>query len=167
MDVELKAVSMVSTDPLQRIQQTWEVDTKLKSIIQDKMQDPSQHPHYSWSQGKLTRKGKLVVGDNAELRIELIKLYHSSAAGGHSGTHATYHRIASLLYWKGLHSQDGIDTRGFYWPKSAEGFTGQVSKCIGWKDCIFKDQRDGDERVGKRERERLRKLEQKRRDEED
>ncbi|KAL3536056.1 hypothetical protein ACH5RR_004517 [Cinchona calisaya] len=98
MDVELKAVSMVSTDLLQRIQQTWEASTKLKSIIQDKMQDPSQHPHYFLSQGKLTRKEKLVVEDNAELRIELIKLYHSSATEGHFGTHATYHRIASLLY---------------------------------------------------------------------
>ena len=30
------------------------------------------------------------------------QIFHSSGLGGHSGIHATYKRIASILYWKGL-----------------------------------------------------------------
>ena len=31
-----------------------------------------------------------------------MSLFHSSGLGGHSGVHATYQRVAAILYWKGL-----------------------------------------------------------------
>lgn len=42
------------------------------------------------------------MGQNLELRKKLFELFHSGEVGGHSGVHATRHRIAGLVYWKGL-----------------------------------------------------------------
>ena len=48
------------------------------------------------------RKGKLVVGQNDELRHNLIKMVHTSPFGGHSGVEVTYKKLACWFYWKGI-----------------------------------------------------------------
>ncbi|KAL3537826.1 hypothetical protein ACH5RR_001192 [Cinchona calisaya] len=49
------------------------------------------------------------MGANEELaklnENKLMELYHATATGGHFGIHATYHRLASVLHWKGMHHQ--------------------------------------------------------------
>nr|GEY78067.1 putative mitochondrial protein [Tanacetum cinerariifolium] len=52
--------------------------------------------------GILKRKGKVVVGDDPELRKELVQHFHDEAIGGHSGDHVTMKKLGSLFYWKGL-----------------------------------------------------------------
>ncbi|KAJ9557389.1 hypothetical protein OSB04_012003 [Centaurea solstitialis] len=47
----------------------------------------------------------MVVGDNDDLRRELIEFFHASALGGHSGVHATKQRLARSVYWKGMQAQ--------------------------------------------------------------
>lgn len=47
-------------------------------------------------------KGRMVVGDDKKLRQELLKFFHASAMGGHSGVHATSQKISRVIYWKGL-----------------------------------------------------------------
>ena len=53
---------------------------------------------YSWQNGQLRRKGKLMVGIDPQLRVQLIKYFHCSAEGGHSGMDATIKRIAAVLF---------------------------------------------------------------------
>ncbi|GKC38323.1 reverse transcriptase [Tanacetum coccineum] len=48
------------------------------------------------------RKGKVVVGNDPELRKELVQHFHDKAIGGHSGAHVTMKKLGSLFYWKGL-----------------------------------------------------------------
>ena len=49
--------------------------------------------------GELRRKGKLVVGNDVELKTHILKWLHDSAVGGHSGRDATLHRVKSLFFW--------------------------------------------------------------------
>jgi hypothetical protein len=42
------------------------------------------------------------VGQNSALHTKLISAFHSSALGGHSGIHATYHRLKKVFSWNGL-----------------------------------------------------------------
>ncbi|GJY94082.1 reverse transcriptase domain-containing protein, partial [Tanacetum coccineum] len=56
---------------------------------------------YSWTGEILKRKGKVVVGNDLELRKELVQHFHNEAIGGHSGAHVTMKKLGSLLYWKG------------------------------------------------------------------
>ncbi|GKB22693.1 reverse transcriptase, partial [Tanacetum coccineum] len=46
--------------------------------------------------GVLKRKGKVVVGGDAELRKELIKYFHNEAIGGHSGVHVTIKKLSAI-----------------------------------------------------------------------
>ena len=44
----------------------------------------------------------MVVGDDVALRKDLLKYFHSSPDGGHSGMDATSRRIGAMVYWKGM-----------------------------------------------------------------
>ena len=43
-----------------------------------------------------------MVGNDERIQAQILELFHNSGLGGHSGIHATYQRISSILYWKGL-----------------------------------------------------------------
>ena len=96
------AVSAVSSTLNQQILSSYEDDQGIQKIIQDLQRDPASHSSFIWEKGQLRRKGKLVVGRNFELLSQILQIFHSSGLGGHSGIHATYQRITSILYWKGL-----------------------------------------------------------------
>jgi len=61
-----------------------------------------QHPKYSWPQGVLHRKGRVVVGAVASVKQLIPQLFHDCPTGGHSGIQVTKKKIVSVLYWKGL-----------------------------------------------------------------
>ncbi|GKV50520.1 hypothetical protein SLEP1_g57222 [Rubroshorea leprosula] len=81
---------------------SWEVDPVLREICNKLQQGSLKDSAYTWSEGQLRRKGRLVVGNNATLRRKLIHLVHDSAMGGHSRIQASTKRFALLFYWKGL-----------------------------------------------------------------
>ncbi|GJY31879.1 putative ribonuclease H-like domain-containing protein, partial [Tanacetum coccineum] len=57
-----------------------------KKFIKDLELNPHSQKHYSWVNGQLRRKGKLVVGNNEELRQQLLQYFHADPSGGHSGS---------------------------------------------------------------------------------
>jgi hypothetical protein len=85
---------------MDEIRMTWASDDSLRHIICDLLHDPRSHPHYTWVNNHLNRKGKIVVGHNPALHNKLIALYHDTAAGGHSGVVVTAQKVGSLFYWK-------------------------------------------------------------------
>ncbi|GMI67905.1 hypothetical protein HRI_000459800 [Hibiscus trionum] len=95
-------VSHVSSEMLDKIKETWQVDDKLKKLIKTKEEEPDKHPKYQWDGELLKRKGKLVVGSVSDVKKELLNFFHNSMVGGHSGVTATIQRISAVLYWKGM-----------------------------------------------------------------
>lgn len=118
----LSTISSVTTELLAEIQQSWQKDNDLQSIIQQLTQGISnKHRHYTWTNQQLRRKGKLVVGSDIGLRNKIIALWHASSVGGHSGIHVTYKKLKSMFYWKHLHQHvvdfvAGCDTCQRYKP---------------------------------------------------
>jgi hypothetical protein len=94
-------VSSLSTILLAAIKESWQKDKDVQLLIQELTLRPNSHPHYSWVNQLLCRKGKLVVGQLGPLQTQIISLYHDSATGGHSGTTVTAKRVANGFYWKG------------------------------------------------------------------
>lgn len=74
----------------------------MQSHIQACIADPTITHPYQWTGELLLRKGKIVIGQDPDLRKDILLHYHDSAVGGHSGTQATYKRINQTMYWKGL-----------------------------------------------------------------
>ncbi|GKB07127.1 putative ribonuclease H-like domain-containing protein [Tanacetum coccineum] len=64
--------------------------------------------HYSWSNNLLTRKGKLVVGNDSGLQHDLIEYFHAGTMGGHSGVKVTTH-----TYWYNTNFHTSINTTPF------------------------------------------------------
>ena len=70
-------------------------------MILAKENDSTIFPKYYWSNGKLQRKGKLVVGQDNSMKQELLLHFHASSSTGHSGVY-TVKRLAAVVYWKGM-----------------------------------------------------------------
>ncbi|GJW47595.1 retrotransposon-related protein [Tanacetum coccineum] len=95
-------VSEISNDLLQRIQASWVTDLSIQQIIQKVKDGGNVDSKFSWQDEQLRRHGRLVIGSNAQLRSELLKYYHNEPLGGHSGVEATYKRLKTMFYWKGM-----------------------------------------------------------------
>ncbi|GKE07481.1 ty3-gypsy retrotransposon protein [Tanacetum coccineum] len=57
---------------------------------------------YTWINEELRRKGKLVVGNDEQLRKTLVTYFHSDPIGGHSGVQVTVKKMGTILYWRGI-----------------------------------------------------------------
>ncbi|GMJ08032.1 hypothetical protein HRI_004472400 [Hibiscus trionum] len=99
---QLLAISGVNTDLMARIAKTWEADDKIKKILEAIQKGSSHYTKYAWDGKWLKRKGKVVVGNNEQLRKELMSYFHGSPIGGHSRAEVTTRRLSSIFYWKGL-----------------------------------------------------------------
>ena len=92
-EAQLKAVSVVTSDLLTRIQHSWVADPSLVHLLHTIKQQPNKHPKYTWQNNQLRHQGKLVIGQDSQLRDELFKFFHSSATEGHFGVAATMKKM--------------------------------------------------------------------------
>ena len=56
-----------------KLKQLWDTDQNLHKIIIDLQDQPSKHSAYSFTNGELRRKGKLVVGDDPDVKLHIFK----------------------------------------------------------------------------------------------
>jgi hypothetical protein len=70
-------------------------------LIELALDSPDKHG-YELQHGLIRFKGKVWLGANSALQTKLILAFHVSAVGGHSGVHATYHRLKRLFAWTGM-----------------------------------------------------------------
>lgn len=93
------ALSQAHEGLLDSLKLLWQTDTNLKKVISDLQSNPTSHPAFSFVNGELRHRGKLVVGNDPAVKLHIFKWLHDSAVGGHSGRDATLHRVKSLFYW--------------------------------------------------------------------
>nr|GEX83632.1 retrotransposable element Tf2 [Tanacetum cinerariifolium] len=86
------------------IVETYALGEGIGAVLQQSAGKPCSK-HYSWSNQQLTRKGKLVVGDDPALRFSLLTHFHGDSTGGHSGIAATTQRIHAFCYWRKMKKQ--------------------------------------------------------------
>ncbi|KAH0633599.1 hypothetical protein KY284_036385 [Solanum tuberosum] len=113
-------VSPTGIDLFQAIVDSWSSDAELQQLITDLQTDPSTHKQFTWSQGHLRRKGKLVIGKDQNLRTEIMTLWHSGSQEGHSGVEATLKRLLTLFYWKHMRIDINSLLRGVMFAKSMD-----------------------------------------------
>ena len=99
------ALSAITSDYVQQIVDSCKSDVDLQKLVANLEMNPQSHKHYALLQGQLRRKGKLVVGNDEQLRQALLSYFHSDPSGGHSGVQATMKRVTGFCYWKKLRQQ--------------------------------------------------------------
>jgi len=96
------ALSVIECDLLKDIQAGYDADVEVQSIISALKLNGDAKNHYSWGQGVLRRKNKIVVPMNNAIRNSILQWLHCSGMGGHSGREVTHQRVKGLFYWKGM-----------------------------------------------------------------
>ena len=99
-EVVLMAISSISSDLMAQIQSSWENDRELRQLITELQQQNLKDSSYSWSQGQLTRNGRVVVGKDMQLQLQIIKLFHDGGLKGHSSMIATIKRLMTVFFGK-------------------------------------------------------------------
>ena len=91
------AITTVSIDLYPLIATTWISDPELAALILE------LQVLLDWGTVKEERQASF--GNDEGLKLKIIKLFHDSSSGGHSGIHATYKRLSSLFYWSNMDKQ--------------------------------------------------------------
>ncbi|GJQ99061.1 retrotransposon-related protein [Tanacetum coccineum] len=77
--------TMVVTMPNElftRIATSWDADVSLQTLLQLLQSGKLGKKHYTWTNGQLLKKNKLVVCKDEELRKDLLAYFHDSSVGG-------------------------------------------------------------------------------------
>lgn len=79
-----------------------EEDTFLHQLKSDLASGKSCPKGYELVHDVVRYKGRLVVPHKSDLVVTLLKEYHDSPVGGHSGEYKTYQRLKKEWYWMGM-----------------------------------------------------------------
>ena len=91
-------VYSISTNIIDEIQKTWENDPALRILISQLKQQTLAHSPYVWADNQLTRKNRLVVGDDKQLQLKIIRMFHEKSLGGHSRMQATVKTLLLIFF---------------------------------------------------------------------
>ncbi|GJV46329.1 putative nucleotidyltransferase, ribonuclease H [Tanacetum coccineum] len=95
------AISQVEPLLLEKVIASQEADIQLQAI-KEQIKRGVQLQKITWNGKWLSKKNCMIIGGDAQLRAEIIRLCHESPMGGHSGVNATVQRIKGMFYWKGI-----------------------------------------------------------------
>ncbi|KAH0716239.1 hypothetical protein KY285_007584 [Solanum tuberosum] len=84
---------------LKTLNQTHPELTALQQTVYDQA---TPNVGFTFRDGFLFFQGRLVIPDDSPLRQILLQEFHDTSVGEHAGVARTYHRVASIFYWKGM-----------------------------------------------------------------
>lgn len=76
-----------------------ESDPWIQSTIKELQGKPN--PKFSFSNGFLRYKGRILIGPQSDWKKKVIFECHDTPAAGHLGVHKTKKRVSRVFYWKG------------------------------------------------------------------
>lgn len=75
-------LSTIASNLLQQIKDSWANDVDIHAIIVKLKADPSAVPKYTWVDGLLRRKGRLVAGNNTLLQKQIVAYFQRNGLTG-------------------------------------------------------------------------------------
>lgn len=98
----MAAISICKPKWLEAIKHSYQADPAAQQRMTKLALAPDSEPDYTLQDGILRFRGRVWIGEDTDTQQHLIRALHDSAAGGHSGFHATYNRVKRLFTWKGM-----------------------------------------------------------------
>jgi len=99
---ELMAISQVIPSWLENLQEGYHSDPETMQLLTELAVSSENSKGYSLQNGIIRYKGRVWIGHNTLAQNHILQALHSSGVGGHSGIHATYHRVKALFAWPHL-----------------------------------------------------------------
>lgn len=102
----LQSLTMAVTEfaLIEKLRQLNTSDPDLLRLQQQLIEDSSSLPNFTFQEGLLLYRNRLVIPKDDALRQSLLHEFHASKIGGHAGIYRTFHRLSSNLFWSGMHS---------------------------------------------------------------
>ena len=100
--VELHALSVVQATWWEDLQQAYTQDPQLQQLLIRYNQGDLDSAKYKLQRTLLFYKGRLHLGTLKDYQNLMLKQYHGSSIGGHTGTLKTYARIKREFFWNGM-----------------------------------------------------------------
>ena len=101
-DSELAAITVCRPAWLEAIQASYFQDPAAQDRLARLSTGDTSEPGFALKDGIIRLHGRIWIGNNTDTQQQLVRSLHDSAVGGHSGFHATYHRVRRLFAWTGL-----------------------------------------------------------------
>ena len=100
-EAQLQGLTSITIIPewIKELEQSYKGDKSVEDMISQLSIAPNSSPQFSYTNGILRCKGRVYVGNQGQLRYQLLQKLHDSPQGGHSGVQATYYRIKLYFYW--------------------------------------------------------------------
>nr|AAL68643.1 polyprotein [Oryza sativa Japonica Group] len=128
--LELSALSVAVPDWIQEVVSGYSLDPDACSKVQTLCISASAVPNFSLRNGVLYFKDRIWIGTNTAVQQKILANLHTTAVGGHSGIHVTYHRVKQLFAWPRLRSTvTQLRMSSSYYPPT-DGQTEHVNQCL-------------------------------------
>ncbi|CAA0831446.1 Uncharacterized mitochondrial protein AtMg00860, partial [Striga hermonthica] len=99
---ELDAITGPTWAVWNELRKAQDEDAHCRDVIEKLNVGQDEDEDHDMHEGLLLYHGRVVVPKAGSLREEIIRHFHDSKFGGHSGVFRTWMRIASTFYWPGL-----------------------------------------------------------------
>jgi len=101
---EVMPISQVVPSWMEKLQEGYQEAPEAKQLLTELAITNTNAKGFSLDAGIIRFKGRVWVGNNLLAQAHILQALHNSGLGGHSGIHATYHRVKSLFAWPNLKS---------------------------------------------------------------
>ncbi|XP_071929042.1 uncharacterized protein [Coffea arabica] len=81
------------------VMESYQGDEEVQEMIKGLVLTPGSLQDYSYQDGIVRYKGRVVVGKEGGIRRKIIIAIHDSQLGGHSGVQVNYLRAKRLFHW--------------------------------------------------------------------
>lgn len=98
----LQAISELQPKWILEVINSYNTDLHAQQLLTELAIHSPDDKGYSLHKGIIRLGQQIWIGNNTALRTKLIASCHASAAGGHSGILATYHRLKKMFAWRGM-----------------------------------------------------------------
>jgi len=95
---EAAVITMVIPKWCSEVVNNYEGDEHIRGILEKLAVGGSETEGFVLKDGLLRYKGRVVVGNNAELKRNILQSLHESPLGGHLGIQNTYLRVKQLFH---------------------------------------------------------------------
>jgi len=101
-DPSISLISIPAATWVQEIKLQYQEDVELKQLLDKWNSNSLNNSKYSMHAGLLLYKGRILLGDNLDLKLKVLQYLHCDPMAGHSGYERTIKRARKDFYWKGM-----------------------------------------------------------------
>lgn len=101
-NMSISLLSIPTASWIAEVKQQYQQDAMLQQLLAKRHSNILDTHKHSLHDGLLLYKGRILLGDNQQLKSQVLQFLHCDPMAGHSGYERTMQRARQDFYWKGM-----------------------------------------------------------------